>query len=91
MKRRPDVLEWINKAEQDYDTAEVMSRRRKKPVPDIPFQRADESTWSRISLQFMSVQGFDIPERGRDGDHIGQHEPRLLRPVADEAVGRIID
>lgn len=35
MKRRPDVLEWVNKAEQDYDTAEVMSRRRKKPVPDI--------------------------------------------------------
>jgi HEPN domain-containing protein len=35
MKRRPDVLEWVVKAEQDYQTAEVMSRKRKTPVPDI--------------------------------------------------------
>ncbi|MBF0507041.1 MAG: HEPN domain-containing protein [Nitrospirae bacterium] len=35
MKKRADVLEWINKAEQDYETAEVMARRRKSPVPDI--------------------------------------------------------
>ena len=35
MKRRPDVREWIVKAEQDYQTAEVMARKRKVPVPDV--------------------------------------------------------
>ena len=35
MKNPPDVLEWISKAEQDYETAETMARKRKNPVPDI--------------------------------------------------------
>ncbi len=35
MKNPPDVLEWISKAEQDYQTAETMSRKRKHHVPDI--------------------------------------------------------
>jgi HEPN domain-containing protein len=35
MRKRPDVLEWIAKAEQDYQTAEVMARKRKNPVPDV--------------------------------------------------------
>jgi|PlaIllAssembly_1097288.scaffolds.fasta_scaffold1288512_1 HEPN domain-containing protein len=35
MKKRPDVREWIVKAEQDYQTAEVMSRKRKVPVTDV--------------------------------------------------------
>jgi HEPN domain-containing protein len=35
MKKRRDVLEWINKAEQDYQTALVMARKRKNPVADI--------------------------------------------------------
>jgi len=35
MKKRHDVLEWIDKAEQDYQTAVVMARKRKSPVPDI--------------------------------------------------------
>ncbi|RJR15917.1 MAG: HEPN domain-containing protein [Nitrospiraceae bacterium] len=35
MKNQPDVLEWILKAEQDYETAETMARRRKNPVPDV--------------------------------------------------------
>ncbi|MDO9289894.1 MAG: HEPN domain-containing protein [Thermodesulfovibrionales bacterium] len=35
MKKRPDVLEWVIKAEQDYQTAEVMARKRKVPVPDV--------------------------------------------------------
>ena len=35
MKNQPEVLEWILKAEQDYETAETMSRKRKKHVPDI--------------------------------------------------------
>jgi HEPN domain-containing protein len=35
MRKRPDVLEWVAKAEQDYQTAEVMARKRKYPVPDV--------------------------------------------------------
>jgi HEPN domain-containing protein len=35
MRKRPDVLEWVNKAEQDYETAVVMARKRNNPVPDI--------------------------------------------------------
>lgn len=35
MKKRYDVVEWVSKAEQDYQTAEVMARKRKKPVPDV--------------------------------------------------------
>ena len=35
MKKRPDVLEWITKSEQDYQTAVVMARKRKVPVPDV--------------------------------------------------------
>lgn len=35
MKKRPDVLEWIVKAEQDFQTAVVMARKRKVPVPDV--------------------------------------------------------
>ena len=35
MKKRPDVLEWVNKEEQDYETAVVMARKRKNPVPDV--------------------------------------------------------
>ncbi len=35
MKKRPDIQEWILKAEQDYLTAETMSRKKKTPVPDI--------------------------------------------------------
>lgn len=31
MKKPPDVLEWISKAEQDYQTAITMARKRKKP------------------------------------------------------------
>jgi len=34
MKNRADVIEWIEKAEQDYVTAETMARRRKNPVPE---------------------------------------------------------
>ena len=32
MKKRRDVLEWINKAEQDYQTALAMARKRRAPV-----------------------------------------------------------
>lgn len=35
MKKRPDIQDWILKAEQDYQTAETMARKRKTPVPDI--------------------------------------------------------
>jgi len=35
MKKRPDVLEWITKSEQDYQTAVVMARKRKVAVPDV--------------------------------------------------------
>jgi HEPN domain-containing protein len=35
MRKRADVLEWVKKAEQDYQTAEVMARKRKIPVPDV--------------------------------------------------------
>lgn len=35
MKKSPDVLEWISKAEQDYQTAVTMSHKKKSPVPDI--------------------------------------------------------
>lgn len=35
MKNQPDVIEWVSKAEQDYQTAETMARKRKHPVPDI--------------------------------------------------------
>jgi HEPN domain-containing protein len=35
MKKRTDVFEWIDKAEQDYQTAETMAKRRKQPVPDV--------------------------------------------------------
>ncbi|RJQ46553.1 MAG: HEPN domain-containing protein [Nitrospiraceae bacterium] len=35
MKKLPDILEWTSKAEQDYQTAITMARKRKKPVPDI--------------------------------------------------------
>lgn len=35
MRKRPDVVEWIAKAEQDYRTAEVMARKRNNPVPDV--------------------------------------------------------
>jgi len=35
MKKRHDVLEWLVKAEQDYQTAETMSRKKKTPVPDV--------------------------------------------------------
>ena len=34
-KKRPDVIEWLRKAEQDYETAVTMARKRKMPVPDI--------------------------------------------------------
>lgn len=35
MKKQRDVLEWISKAEQDFQTAVTMARNRKRPVPDI--------------------------------------------------------
>jgi len=35
MKKHPDIREWVVKAEQDYETAETMARKRKSPVPDI--------------------------------------------------------
>ncbi|RJQ52594.1 MAG: HEPN domain-containing protein [Nitrospiraceae bacterium] len=35
MKKFPDILEWTSKAEQDYQTAMTMARKRKKPVPDV--------------------------------------------------------
>lgn len=35
MKNPPDILEWLSKAEQDYQTAITMARKRKKPVPDV--------------------------------------------------------
>ena len=35
MKKLPDILEWIVKAEQDHLTAETMARKKKTPVPDI--------------------------------------------------------
>jgi len=35
MKKQRDVAEWINKAEQDYQTATTMARKRSKPVPDV--------------------------------------------------------
>ena len=35
MKKQRDVLEWLSKAEQDYQTAITMARKRKKPAPDV--------------------------------------------------------
>jgi HEPN domain-containing protein len=35
MKKRPDVLEWLYKAEQDYETAETMIRKRTRPALDV--------------------------------------------------------
>ena len=29
------VTEWIDKAEQDYQTVLILSRQRKNPLPDI--------------------------------------------------------
>jgi HEPN domain-containing protein len=34
-KKRPDVVEWLRKAEQGCETAVTMARKRKMPVPDI--------------------------------------------------------
>ena len=35
MKKRADVAAWVEKAEQDYEGAETLSRKRSKPVPDL--------------------------------------------------------
>ncbi|MBI4844083.1 MAG: HEPN domain-containing protein [Nitrospirae bacterium] len=35
MKKQRDLLEWISKAEQDYQTAVTMARKRKQPAPDV--------------------------------------------------------
>lgn len=35
MKKRPDVIEWVGKAEQDYQTAETMAKKSRFPVPDV--------------------------------------------------------
>ncbi len=41
MKKRHDVLEWINKAEQDYQMALVMARKRLKGYRAIGYSDQD--------------------------------------------------
>jgi hypothetical protein len=35
MKKRADVVAWVEKAEQDFEGACILARKRKKPVPDL--------------------------------------------------------
>jgi len=35
MKKRADVVAWVEKAEQDFEGAVFLSRKRSKSVPDL--------------------------------------------------------
>jgi len=61
MKNPPDVLEWISKAEQDYETAETMARKRKNPVPDIVGFHSQQCIEKYLKAYLVSVK-IDFPK-----------------------------
>ena len=58
MKKRADVAAWVEKAEQDYEGAETLSRKRSKPVPDLVCfccqQAAEKYLKACLTLQKVS-------------------------------------
>ena len=93
MKKRADVLEWINKAEQDYETAETMARKRKSSVPDIVGFHCQQCVEKYLKA-FLVLKKVDFPkthdlieilERAADKDpflEIFRSELRMLNPFS---------
>jgi HEPN domain-containing protein len=61
MKNPPDVLEWISKAEQDYQTAETMARKRKITVPDIVGFHSQQCIEKYLKAYLVSLK-TDFPK-----------------------------
>jgi HEPN domain-containing protein len=61
MKNPPDVLEWISKAEQDYETAETMARKRRNPVPDIVGFHSQQCIEKYLKAYLVSAK-IDFPK-----------------------------
>jgi HEPN domain-containing protein len=61
MKNPPEVLEWISKAEQDYQTAETMARKRKYPVPDIVGFHAQQCIEKYLKA-YLVLKRIDFPK-----------------------------
>ncbi len=61
MKKRDDVLEWIQKAEQDYHTSVTMARIRKVSVPDIVGFHCQQCIEKYIKA-FLVMQRRDFPK-----------------------------
>jgi HEPN domain-containing protein len=61
MKKRPDVVEWLLKAEQDFQTAEVMGKKRKSPVPDIVGFHCQQCIEKYLKA-FLVLKKIDFPK-----------------------------
>lgn len=61
MRSRRDVAEWINKAEQDYQTAVTMARKRSKPVPDVVGFHSQQCIEKYLKA-FLVLKKVDFPK-----------------------------
>lgn len=61
MKNPPDILEWLSKAEQDYQTAVTMARKREKPVPDVVGFHSQQCVEKYLKA-FLVSKKMDFPK-----------------------------
>jgi len=61
MKKQRDIVEWIDKAEQDYQTAVVMAKKRSKPVPDIVGFHSQQCIEKYLKA-FLVLRKVDFPK-----------------------------
>lgn len=55
------VKEWVEKAEQDYQTILILSRQRKKFLPDVICYHAHQCI-EKYLKGFLAAQGIKIPK-----------------------------
>lgn len=61
MKKQRDVIEWIDKAEQDYHTAVTMARKRHMAVPDIVGFHSQQCIEKYLKA-FLVLRKVDFPK-----------------------------
>lgn len=61
MKKQRDVAEWIDKAEQDYQTAVTMAKKRTRQVPDIVGFHSQQCIEKYLKA-FLILKKVDFPK-----------------------------
>ena len=61
MRDPEEIKEWINKAEDDFEGAKDIARRRKRPLPDLVCFHCQQSAGKYLKLNRHSPHRKNLP------------------------------